>query len=73
MQYLLHKLFRVLLAVALVATALVFAAVLVVVALATVLLIGGWVWWRRRHLKRSRGVVIEGEFRVDDAPRHLSR
>jgi hypothetical protein len=48
------------------ATALVFAAVLVVVALATVLLIGGWVWWRTRHLKRSKGAVIEGEFRVDD-------
>ena len=40
MLYLLHNLFRLLLAVALVATALVFASLLVVVALATVLLAG---------------------------------
>jgi hypothetical protein len=70
-MHLLHNLFRVLLAVALIATALVFAALLVVVALATVLLIGGWVWWRRRHLERSKGVVIEGEFRVDDHPQRI--
>lgn len=73
MLYLLHNLFRLLLAVALVATALVFASLLVVVALATVLLIGGWVWWRTRHLKRSKGVVIEGEWRVESDPRKLTK
>jgi hypothetical protein len=73
MLYLLHILLRILLGVALVATALLFASVLVVVAIATVLAICGWVWWRSRGLKNAGGVVIEGEWRVESDPRRLSK
>ena len=71
--YLLHILFRIVLGVALVATALLFASVLVVVALATVLAICGWVWWRSRGLKSSGGAVIEGEWRVESDPHRITK
>ena len=74
MLYLIQILFRILLGVALVATALFFASVLVIVAVATLLAIGGWVWWRSRGLKSGeRGVVIEGEWRVESDPHRLTK
>jgi hypothetical protein len=38
-----------------------FASLLVAIAVATGLLLAGWMWWRSRG---QRGRVIEGEYRV---------
>jgi len=70
------------LAVGLVLTiaALIFASVILAVAAAIAIVLGGWLWWRtrdvRRELKRrdlearsagrSEGAVIEGEYRRID-------
>ena len=45
---------------------LVFASLLLVVLVAAGIVLGGWMWWRSRGLRRSGGraaVVVEGEFR----------
>ena len=46
--------------------AFVFTSVILAVAAVVALLLFAWLWWRTRNLpKRSRGTVIEGEYRVE--------
>ena len=63
------------LALALAAAALVFASVILAFAAAIALVLGGWLWWRtrqlRRDLERSSGTVIEGEYRVERETRRI--
>jgi len=63
------------LALALTAAALVFASVILAFAAAIALVLGGWLWWRtrqlRRDLERSSGTVIEGEYRVERETRRI--
>lgn len=70
------------LAVALVLTvaALIFASVILAVAAALAIVLGGWLWWRTRHVRRelrrvdlearegrrAAGTVVEGEYRRID-------
>ena len=69
------------LALALTAAALVFASVMLAFAAAVALVLGGWLWWRTRDVRRelrrrdleagaaaerSEGAVIEGEYRRID-------
>ena len=65
------------LALALTAAALVFASVILAFAAAIALVLGGWLWWRTRHLRRdlerSSGTVIEGEYRVERDTRRIDR
>jgi len=51
----------------------VFTSILVAVALATGLVLAGWLWWRSRgRVPQRRGQVIEGEYReVRDRNYHL--
>jgi hypothetical protein len=54
----------VLLGLLFVAATLVFASLALGVLLALGLVVWGWLWWRKRSLRRApgRGVVIEGEY-----------
>jgi len=70
------------LAVGLVLTiaALIFASVILAVAAAIAIVLGGWLWWRTRHVRRelrrvdlearesrrADGTVVEGEYRRID-------
>ena len=70
------------LAVGLVLTiaALIFASVILAVAAAIAIVLGGWLWWRTRHVRRELrrvdlearegrrqdGAVVEGEYRRID-------
>jgi hypothetical protein len=70
------------LAVGLVLTiaALIFASVILAVAAAIAIVLGGWLWWRTRHVRRelrrvdlearegrrADGAVVEGEYRRID-------
>ena len=48
------------------AAALVFASVILAIVAALALMVWAWVWWRTRNLpQRGKGVVIEGEYRVE--------
>ena len=53
----------------LIAVAFVFATIFFAVFAAVALVVGGWLWWRTRHLRRraaeARGVTIEGEYREE--------
>ena len=52
--------------------AFIFASVIFAVVAALALLVWGWLLWRTRNLpKRSRGTVIEGEYRVEREVRRL--
>ena len=53
--------------------AAVFASVILAIAAVFALLVWAWLVWRTRKLpKRGRGVVIEGEYRVEpEQPRRL--
>lgn len=74
----LQRLGGVLIAVVLIIAALIFASVILAVAAAIAIVVGGWLWWRtrdvRRELKRrdaadierAEGAVIEGEYRRID-------
>jgi positive regulator of sigma E activity len=67
-------------AVVLVIAALIFASVILAVAAAIALVVGGWLWWRTRDVRRelrrrdegtgdrerAEGAVIEGEYRRID-------
>ncbi len=49
--------------------AMVFASVMLAVIAVFALVAWAWFWWRRRNLpERRRGVVIEGEYRVEPEP-----
>lgn len=74
-----QRIFAFVLALALTAAALVFASLILAFAAAIALVLGGWLWWRTRQLRRdlkqhggregtrSEGAVIEGEYRrIDD-------
>lgn len=72
----LQRFVAVLLAVALFAGLLVVASIVVAVATGVALGVAGWLWWRNRRLRRGGGreaVVIEGEYRVEDDGRRLTR
>jgi hypothetical protein len=54
--------------------ALIFASVVLALAAAVAIVVGGWLWWRTRHIRRElrrqageaqrrEGAVIEGEYR----------
>jgi Flp pilus assembly protein TadB len=57
--------------------AILFASVVLALAAAIAIVVGGWLWWRTRHLRREmrrqaeelqrrEGAVIEGEYRRID-------
>jgi len=62
------------------AAALIFASVILAVAAAIAIVLGGWLWWRTRHVRRelrrvdlearegrrADGTVVEGEYRRID-------
>ena len=51
----------------LLAAALVFASVILAIVAALALMVWACVWWRTRNLpQRGKGVVIEGEYRVEN-------
>ena len=76
----LQRLGGVLVAVALTIAALIFASVILAVAAAIAIVLGGWLWWRTRDVRRElrrheedarraeggEGAVIEGEYRRID-------
>jgi hypothetical protein len=53
----------------LLAAALVYASLLLALAAAFAIVIGAWLWWRTRALRReareNRAAVIEGEYRIE--------
>lgn len=63
------------LGVVLFVAAFIFASVILAVAGAIALLLGGWLWWRTRDLRkaaaRAEGSVIEGEYRVESETRRI--
>lgn len=63
------------LGVVLFVAAFIFASVILAVAGAIALLLGGWLWWRTRDLRKAaaqaEGSVIEGEYRVERETRHI--
>jgi Flp pilus assembly protein TadB len=77
----LQRLGGVLVAVALAIAALLFASVILAVAAAVAIVLGGWLWWRTRDVRRelrrrdleratdierAEGAVIDGEYRRID-------
>jgi hypothetical protein len=77
----LQRLGGVLVAIALTIAALLFASVILAVAAAVAIVLGGWLWWRTRDVRRelrrrdlegtadverAEGAVIEGEYRRID-------
>ena len=66
-------------AIVLAIVALVFASVVLALAAAIALVLGGWLWWHTRDLRRdlehgareTPGRVIDGEFRVEREMRRL--
>ena len=76
----LQRLGGVLIAIVLVIAALIFASVILAVAAAIAIVVGGWLWWRTRdvrrelrrrdagagEMERAEGAVIEGEYRRID-------
>lgn len=65
--------------IALFIAAFIFTSVILAVAAVLALLLWGWLMWRTRHLRRAmeraakerKGVVIEGEYRVERETRRL--
>lgn len=55
----------------------IFASVVIAFVVAAGLLIGGWLWWRTRHLRRAvreqQGRVIEGAYRDETLPAQAER
>ena len=77
----LQRLGGVLVAIVLTIAALIFASVILAVAAAIAIVVGGWLWWRTRDVRRelrrrdlerasdierAEGAVIEGEYRRID-------
>ena len=77
----LQRLGGVLVAIALAIAALIFASVILAVAAAVAIVLGGWLWWRTRDVRRelrrreferatdierAEGAVVEGEYRRID-------
>jgi len=63
----LQRVLGVVLALGLLAAALVFASILLAIAVGAALVIGGWLWWRtraiRREMARTAPTTVDGEFR----------
>ncbi|OGA09900.1 MAG: hypothetical protein A3D95_12900 [Betaproteobacteria bacterium RIFCSPHIGHO2_12_FULL_69_13] len=61
--------------IALFIAAFIFASVILALAAVLALMIGGWIWWRTRQIRREagkrEGTVIEGEYRVERETRRL--
>jgi hypothetical protein len=72
MMLFLQRLLAIVLALGLAALGLIFASVLLAVMMAAAVSVGGWLWWRTRHLRKqgaqaaaaqpASGSVLEGEF-----------
>jgi hypothetical protein len=76
----LQRLGGLVIAIVLVIAALIFASVILAVAAAIAIVVGGWLWWRTRDVRRelrrrgagtgdierAEGAVIEGEYRRID-------
>lgn len=76
----LRRLGGVVIAIVLTIAALIFASVILAVAAAIAIVLGGWLWWRTRDVRRelrrrdagtgdserAEGAVIEGEYRRID-------
>ena len=71
----LQRVAGVLVGLILLAAALVYASILLALAAAFAIVIGAWVWWRTRALRREaredRAVVIEGEYRIESETERL--
>ena len=71
----LQRLIGLVLALALTLAAVVFASVVLALAAAIAVVLGAWLWWRgrqlRREVERSGGAVIEGEYRVESEVRRI--
>jgi hypothetical protein len=63
----LQRLVAIIVALGMVAAALVFASIVVAIMLGAAAVIGTWLWWRtralRREVARTAPSVVEGEFR----------
>ena len=78
---LLQRLAGVAVAIVLAIAALIFASVVLALAAAIALVVGGWLWWHTRDLRRDlerraqeeQGTVIEGEYRVERDTRRIDR
>jgi hypothetical protein len=77
MRRFLERTLGLLIGLALLAAALVFTSIVLALAAAFAIVIGGWLWWRTRELRRraSRegGVTIEGEYREQREEREARR
>lgn len=66
-----------LIGLALLAAALVFTSIILALAAAFAIVIGGWLWWRTRELRRrareAAPVVVEGEYREEREEREPRR
>ena len=63
---LLQRIAGAVLGVLLFVAAAVFASAILAIVAALALMLWAWVWWRTRNLPRQgRGVVVEGEYRVE--------
>lgn len=69
----LKRLLAAVLTLGLFAAALVFMSIFIAMAAGAAIVIGGWLWWRTRALRREAARnapnIVEGEFREVPAPR----
>ncbi len=74
MARLLQRALGLLVGLLLLAAALIWASIILAVAAALAIVIGAWLWWRTRELRRREAqegpVVVEGEYREE---REVSR
>jgi hypothetical protein len=73
MRTLLQRALGLIVGLALAAAAIIWASLILALAAAFALVIGAWLWWRTRELRRraeaDRPAVVEGEYREVDVSR----
>jgi F0F1-type ATP synthase membrane subunit b/b' len=73
----LQRLLAIVLGIALFVAAFIFASILLAVAAAFAIVLGIWLWWKTRKLRKAMrerdGRIIEGEYRVERERRRIER